>query len=135
MVSSEAGSASPGIAVDREGHYYVGHDILGSTPPAGIAKLQSLSEEEPGEVLIQSLDYEESSAVAVDNSTNPGDPSHGDVFVDNVNSIAVFGPNGKELERFGSSADPEKKVPALLEGSGVAVNSALGKVYVADAQR
>ncbi len=56
------------------------------------------------------------------------DGSTNDVYVDNVTSVAKFSTTGSEdtlLERFGSGH--------LTSGTGVAVSSASGDVYVADA--
>jgi hypothetical protein len=109
---------SPGFAVDAEDNLYVNR---GS---GEIAKLNS-----SGEDLIEGMDRESSTAVAVDV------PS-GETFVDNGTSIATFGAepscsstshcsSGTPLERFGSGE--------LTEGAGVAVDASRGLVYVADA--
>jgi DNA-binding beta-propeller fold protein YncE len=100
----------PGFAVDAQGDFYV---RLGLTGPPRVAKTDSA-----GNILIEELDPEDSSAVAVEQST-------GASFVDNIGSVAAFEPDGTELERFGFNNE-------LTDGTGIAVDSASGFAYVAD---
>ena len=97
---------APGFAVDSEDNLYVDYGIR-------FLKLNSagafLSEMEAGESY-------QSTAAAVD--------SHNNVYIDNVTTVGLFSPSGSLIERFGSEH--------LTGGSGVAVNSAAGLVYIAD---
>jgi hypothetical protein len=111
---------SPGFAVDGQDNLYV---VRGS---GAAAKLNS-----SGQILIEELDNESTSAVAVDTTS-------GEVFVDNVKSVAAFDsasactgspacaqpPAGSMLDRFGSGN--------LESGVGVAVGAASSYAYVAD---
>ena len=65
----------------------------------------------------RSLDSEDATGVALDS----GD---GDVYVDNVDSVAAFGREGTFIQRFG--------VGDLSEGGAVAIDSRRGIVYVAE---
>lgn len=113
-----SGFGLPGFAVDAEGAFYVRHpageDFIGR-----MAKVDS-----SGNVLIQELDPEKSTAVAVDQTNN-------DSFIDNLTTVGVFDPTGALLERLGSGH--------LTEGSGIGVNAGSGSsagsgsLYVADA--
>jgi DNA-binding beta-propeller fold protein YncE len=126
--ASTEGAARPGVAADTHGNYYVAHSSLGGEPPTTFAKLDS-----EGEPLIEELDGEESTGVAVDNSVGAEDPFEGDAFVANVTGVTVLSQSGSEIEQFGSTAT--EQVPALVHSSGIAVNakSPTGLVYVADA--
>jgi hypothetical protein len=97
---------NPGFAVDSEDNLYVrrGSEEVG--------KLNSA-----GEVLSEAVDGEPASAVAVDQSTN-------EVYLDNVTTVAAFGPTGTPIERFGFGH--------LTSGSGLAVDAASHLAYVAD---
>jgi hypothetical protein len=66
------------------------------------------------------LGNEDSTGVALD-------PANGDVYVDNVNSVAAFGPEGTFIQRVGSGD--------LSEGGAVAIDSARGNVYVAEPRK
>ncbi len=65
----------------------------------------------------RSMDSQDATGVALD----AGDR---DVYVDNANSVAAFGPEGTFIQRFGSGH--------LSDGGAVAVDSARGIVYVAE---
>jgi hypothetical protein len=110
---------NPGFAVDAEDNLYVGRSFGGR-----LGKIDS-----SGQQLIGELDGEFSSAAAVDSAT-------GEVFVDNLTTVAVFGSepactstavcaHGAERERFGSGH--------LSISAGVGVDAANGLVYVTDA--
>jgi DNA-binding beta-propeller fold protein YncE len=81
-------------------------------PPTVIAKLSS-----SGETVIGALDRENTTAVAVD-------PSSGDVYIDNVSTVAALSSTGALIQRLGSEH--------LSKGSGIAVNAKTGAVYVAE---
>lgn len=98
-----------GFAVDDEDDLYV----LRGEP--FVAKL-----DESGGVLIESIEEQTTSAVAVDLADD-------DLYLDNLESIGLFstaGSTAKLLERFGAGH--------LTAGSGVAVDGDTGTVYVAD---
>jgi DNA-binding beta-propeller fold protein YncE len=105
--SKAGGDAWPGIAVDSAGDFYVMH-----RDSRHIAKLKS-----NGEVIAEEVTGEGSTAVAVD----PGD----DVYINVGTVVQELGPAVEPVETFGS------KHP--VSGSGIAVGSAAGPVYVSDA--
>jgi hypothetical protein len=98
--------ASPGFAVDSEDDLYVNR---GATV---FAKLNS-----SGGSLIEELGAEGAVAATVDLVTN-------DVYINNVSTVGAFTAAGAPIERFGAHV--------LEQGSGVAINSGTGNVYVAD---
>ena len=105
----------PGFAVDSKDNLYVrrGEPFF--------AKLNS-----SGQELIETIDEEESTAASVDLSSNDG--SSDDVYIDNVTTVGKFsiaGSTSTLIERFGSGH--------LTSGSGIAISSTSGNVYVADA--
>jgi hypothetical protein len=107
--------ANRGFVVDSKDNLYV----LRGFPV--FAKISS-----SGEELIEAIDEEESTAAAVDLSSNDG--SSDDVYIDNVTTVGKFSTTGSTstlIERFGAGH--------LMSGSGIAVSSASGGVYVADA--
>jgi hypothetical protein len=101
-----------GFAFDSEDDFFIGaEDFLSHiTVPARFGK--------GGEVLLEALGTEATSALAVDLSS-------GDVYADDVTSVAAFDPTGQPIERFGSGE--------LSSSGGVAVNSATGTVYASSA--
>ncbi len=116
--AQQFGGANPGFAVDSSDNLYV------KTYFAGISKLN-----EAGGVLVEEFDSllrapsssEVPSAVAVDLSSN-------EVYIDdadNEGSVGRFSSSGSFVEKFGSEH--------LTKGSGIAVNSTTGEVFVADA--
>jgi DNA-binding beta-propeller fold protein YncE len=120
-VGSEAeGEGRPGIAVDATGDIYLAHEGPGSGEevPTVVAKEEVFSQEGEliGEPLIESLDGENSTAVAVDEA-------NGDAVVDHGNAVAVFDSGGTLVERIG--------VGQLHAGSGVAAPNS-GELLVAD---
>jgi DNA-binding beta-propeller fold protein YncE len=130
------GCEATGFAVDSTGEaFYTGHEHENfeeecpEKPPSEgnpfvIAKLHRVGEPPVAEPLIQELDSQNSSAVAVDLST--GQQASGDVYVDNVTNVAAFTEGGALIQRFGSEAE-------LTKGSGLAVDPQRGEVLVADA--
>ena len=73
-----------------------------------------------GQLLARGLDRENTSAVAVDGSS-------GDVYADNLSSVAAFAAAGEQVERFGAGE--------LRGGGAVAVDSARDTVFVAEPAR
>jgi DNA-binding beta-propeller fold protein YncE len=129
----------PGLAVDSSGHLYVDHEPgegfkeaeegppseegrgeNGEAPcellPCYAAKLESTAE--PGEVLSERVDRQNTTGVAVDHA-------NGDVYLDNATSIAAYSAGGTLIQRFGAGH--------LTKGSGIAVEAEDRNVYVADA--
>jgi hypothetical protein len=108
-----------GLAVDSEDDLYEFNGNGGSA--SQVAEINS-----SGQLLIEAVDPEKSTAVAVD-------PASDDVYVDNLGSIAEFGPahactaaqpckeDPEPLERFGTGH--------LAESAGVAVSSSNETVY------
>jgi hypothetical protein len=97
------------------------------------AKLTSVAEPArelgAGEALIEALDQDNTSDVAVDPNaqSSPGD----DVYLDNGTSIAALNPEGALLERFGTKTEAGHEVPVLQKGAGIAVDAGRN-VYIAD---
>jgi NHL repeat-containing protein len=96
----------PGFAVDSEDNLYVnrGAEV--------VAKL-----DEAGTPLIEELDPERTTAVAVNQDTN-------DAYLNNVETIARFNSKGALVERFGAGH--------LTSGSGVAIDPSTSMVYASD---
>ncbi len=93
--------------------------------PAVIAELSGA-----GESQREALDFEDTSGVAVDSASTAGTPlgeaARGDVYVDNLGSVAEFAPSGSLVERFGAEE--------LSEGAGLTVDSQTGDVLVVDSK-
>jgi len=129
--------AVPGFAVDANGNaLYVNHQrenfeeecpetAPSPSNPAVIGKLHVAGEPPIGLALIQALDSENSTGVAVDLST--GLQASGDVYVDNITSVAAFTSTGALIQRFGA--------PELSKGRGLAVDPQRGEVLVVDGNR
>jgi DNA-binding beta-propeller fold protein YncE len=114
--------AEPGFAVGSGGEaFYVAHERETGTEvcpeeveprPTIVSKLAG-----SGEATERSMDNPDSTGVALD-------PADGEVYVDNVASIAAFGAEGSFIQRFGAGQ---------LSGAGaLAIDSAQGIVYVAE---
>jgi DNA-binding beta-propeller fold protein YncE len=129
---SSTGSAcpKPGFAVDAQGeHVYADREhgtselecpaVIGKSLPVVTGQLKFNESEGLLEPLISQLDPENTTAVAVEQST-------GTTFIENTTSVAAFTAAGALIQRFGASQ--------LKEGTGVAVSSKNSAVYVADAQ-
>jgi hypothetical protein len=112
MASRLDGSELGGFAVDSSEDFYASAGI-----GEGIAKFNA-----DGLLLIDGFDTEPSTGLAVE---SPTESSPGSLYVDNVDSIARFSPEGVLGERFGAERE-------LSDGTGLAVNSATGEVYVAE---
>ena len=103
--------------------FYVAHEretgFGGECPPEEVeAKPTMVSKlEGSGAASARSLDSEDATGVALD----AGDD---DVYVDNVDSVAAFGPKGTFIERFGAGQ--------LSRAGAMAIDSTLGIVYVAE---
>jgi DNA-binding beta-propeller fold protein YncE len=113
--------ARPGFAVAPKGEaFYIGHELetrngeCEEPKPAVIAKLDA-----SGEMLNGALDRENTTAAAVD-------LTNGDVYVDNVSTVAAFNATGSLIQRFGSGN--------LSGGAGLAINAKTGEVYIADSK-
>ncbi len=141
------GKQALGLAVDAREHFYIAHQ--GESTDGEPLNLMSewevienesgqreLEELGGGEELTEGLDYEDTSAVAVNPmnvAANEVDEQN-DVYITNVatkegreaTTVAQFGPNDELIQRFGASG--------LNEGAGIAVDPASGGVYVTDAQ-
>jgi NHL repeat len=127
----EVECGKPGFAVDAKAEaFYVGHERqlfeecreLGPSAkaPAVIAKT-----DKAGEPLIEGLDGENATGLAVDLFSSQ--QAAGDVYVDHLTSVAAFDSRGALIQQFGSEAEIKK-------GSGVAVTAEpTSKVYVVDA--
>ena len=154
--------AKPGFALDSHDNFYVGtltegeepHDeeeavkenelleqIVTEASEEGIAELAVVAKLEgtTGKVVVpetgtRMLDYEDTTAVAVNPAGEPGNDVEelNDVYLDNlaviggkdVTTVAQFTPEGKLVQRFG--------LPGLTDGDGIAVDSHTGAVYVTD---
>ncbi len=101
-----------GFAFDSDENFYMGLLEFGGT-------LTFPTEfSETGGQVIEKLDGEETTALAVDLSSN-------DIYVDHGTSVAAYSPSGYSIERFGS---------AQMEASaGIAVDSATGTLYTSNA--
>jgi DNA-binding beta-propeller fold protein YncE len=103
-----------GFAVDSQDDLYVTQE--------GSGEANFLGEfDSSGGLLAAALDEEATTGVATE---FPSD----DVYLDNVGAVARFGPEGARIEGLPIEG---LSVPGM-HGTGVAVNSATGQVYVAD---
>jgi len=114
--------AEPGFAVGPSDEaFYVAHERetgFGECPEEVGSVPTMVSElEGSGVASVRSLDRQDATGAAVDSGMR-------DVYVDNVTSVAAFGPEGTFIQRFGSGD--------LSEGGALAVDSARGIVYVAE---
>jgi len=100
----------PGLAVDSK-------DDLYPEGTSNFTEFRVLKYDDEGHVLSTNVDKTDSTSVAVESGSD-------DIYIDNVETIARFTVGGKTVERFGAGH--------LSHGSGVAVNSSSGTVYVAD---
>jgi hypothetical protein len=114
----------PGFARDNEGNFYI---TKNQEEAHFTVKLDS-----KGTTLIRSMDEEVSSGVAVDAATN-------NVYIDNLTSVAVFGPapsctSSHTCEPTAPESAFVERIGAghLSEGSGLAIDASSGTVYVAD---
>jgi DNA-binding beta-propeller fold protein YncE len=120
-------AATAGFAVGpQDESFYVNHFLFQNgecreEPAISVTRKLSGS----GEAVTEAVDSEKTTAVAVDlASENEQVVERGDVYIDNVTSVAELSPSGSLIQRFGSEQ--------LKEGSGVALDSTTGGVYVAD---
>ena len=112
IVSGDPGTI--GMAIDSEGNLYAGDEPEGQFGAGFDIPAKFTSE---GVLINDEFDTEDTTAFAMDRSSN-------DVYVDNITGIAVFGPTGFPIERFGSAQ--------LSDSEGVAVDSSTGTVYASD---
>ena len=110
--TSELNVGDIGLALDLEGNVYIGlrHGFSGLT----FSTVFSTT----GEALIERLDDEETTGLAVDESS-------GDVYVDHGTSVAAYSPSHAAIERFGSGE--------VEASEGIAVDAKTGTVYTANA--
>jgi DNA-binding beta-propeller fold protein YncE len=104
-----------GIAVDAAGDFYLRHTTADGPRVAKVAPAAAGGE--PVHVLIEEVDGESSSAVAVESSTS-------DALIDNLTTIGVFDSTGKQQERLGAEH--------LGAGAGIGVDASAETFYVAD---
>ncbi len=101
-----------GLALDAEDDFYTG-----TRPFLGGRLTYPIEFTKTGEALVAKLDSEETTGLAVDESS-------GDVYVDHESSVAAYSPLHTLIERFGSGQ--------LQVSEGIAVDSATGTVYTAN---
>ncbi len=145
--------AKPGFGVDEVGEdFYVDRELLtGEEECPATVEMEKAEEKEPAEgvyarsvvaaevnaaevldgvsnPLIGGMDWQQTSAVAVDQASSPstplGEAANGDVYVDNGSSVAVFDRHGALVQTLGAGT--------LDGGMGVAVDSKTGDVFVVD---
>ncbi len=104
-----------GLAFDSEENLYIG--LL---PNFGEKLTVPMEFSKTGEALVERLDGEETTGLAVDLSSD-------DVYVDHEASVAAYGPSHSSIERFGSGQ--------MQASEGIAVDSATGTVYTSDASK
>jgi DNA-binding beta-propeller fold protein YncE len=161
-------SPLPGLAIDSEGDIYAGAALnaVDAGKDVGLEQLQNEliseygflhenekgGEAEPvvaklggaGELLVPALDYEATTAVAVNPVEVPanGVDEKNEVFVTNVanvageqlSTVAIFGPEpepeGAPVEERHGKLIQRLDAPGLTGADGIAVDSATGAVYV-----
>ena len=126
------GTARPGVAV-AGGDFYVGHEGFGESRGQSDVVAKEVLEEESEtelEAVIEALDREDTTGLAVDESSSEADPSRGDVYLDQGDAIRAFDSAGAEVQRFGDEEEGGKG--ALQQGAGVAVDAQTDTVYAAD---
>ncbi len=114
LTSEEGAFLNPGFAVATDDNLYV--DLAGYGGEGLVMEFDS-----NGAVLNERFEREESSG---DISGIGVEATSGDVYVDNLTTVARFGPEGTTIEEFGSGH--------LTGGTGVGVNGSTETVYVAD---
>jgi hypothetical protein len=153
VLQSVIACAKPGFGVDARGEdFFVDHELLtGEEGCPAVVEREKAEEKQPAEgryarsvvaaevnagellrgvanPLIDELDREPTSAVAVDQAsseTTPlGQAAVGDAYVDNGSSVAVFDQTGALVQTLGAGV--------LDSGMGVAVDSNTGDVFVVD---
>ncbi len=131
------GEPANGLAVDSRGRFYTAQQLAGAQRPTSIvSEWQAV----PGsqtelEELLEGLDYQNTTAVAVNPRDQPENEvdEQDQVYLTNTTtedgastaSVAQFGPEGALVDRF--------TAPGLEQAAGVAVNLLTGAVYVTDA--
>ena len=125
-VGGEPCLARPGFAVAPEDEaFYLGHEKangLGEcseepADPSAVAQFAGSAQAGIGRALVSSLDREDTTGVAVDDSS-------GDVYADNASSVAEFAPDGSFIQRFGEGE--------IGGATAVAVDHANQEVFVAE---
>ncbi len=102
-----------GLALDAEGHVYLGVRLT-SIGALTFPTVFSTA----GELLVERLDSEETTGLAVDESSD-------DAYVDHGTSVVAYSPSHIGVERFG--------VGKLEASEGIAVDSRTGTVFAANA--
>jgi DNA-binding beta-propeller fold protein YncE len=134
LESEFTSAATRGIAANSKGELYLGHAAQqGKPPPPLIGQCHIVAVE--CETTVAALDEELSTAVAVNPVSEPANlvSEQDDAYITNVGvihgktvtSIVAFNSSGAAIQRFGESH--------VTEGTGVAVDSHSGVVYVSDA--
>jgi DNA-binding beta-propeller fold protein YncE len=165
-VLSQGGEGRPGIAVDSHDDFYVGtHELSGSFSVSEEVVTQMIEEEDeeaglyeeaqepfaaseafgivaelesvhPGKVFVPELDPEDTTAVAVNPSSEASNEvlEANDVYI--VNRASIAGEDASTVAQFNSRHELLQRfsAPGLKDGLGVAVDSKTGTVYVADGQ-
>jgi hypothetical protein len=139
VIESSFSSATPGLAVNSAGIFYLGHEsetagaqsIEGAPAVVGTCEVS----EEECETISPELDQEVTTGVAINEADEPGNlvSERDDAYITNVDtihgtkttSVVAFSPSGSVIQRFG--------VGGPSEGDAIAVDSHTGAVYVADA--
>ncbi len=115
--------AEPGFAVGAGDEvFYVAHER-----EDGLETCPSEEEKSSTTVVSKLAGSEEATKRSLDNQDSTGvalDAASGEVYLDNVDSVAVFGPEGSFVQRFG--------LEDLKKGGAVAVDSARGIVFVGE---
>jgi DNA-binding beta-propeller fold protein YncE len=104
-----------GIAVDAAGDFYLRHTTENSPRVSKVAPAAAGGE--PVHVLIEEVDGESSSAVAVESSTS-------DALIDNLTTVGVFDSTGRQQERLGAGH--------LGAGAGIGVDASAETFFVGD---
>ncbi len=125
--------AAPGVAVSASGTFYVGNEgYSGSEHPPDVIAKEAFEEESVTELepVIGALDPENTTGVAVDESSSEADSSRGDVYLDQGGAITAFSSAGTQIQRFGDAGED----PGALQGGvGLADDARSDTVYAADA--
>jgi hypothetical protein len=126
---SLAGAPASGLAVDAQGDFYLAQEVSAGEGDRDVISEWKSVENESHEAELQEVteevDSEATSGLAVDAKS-------GEVYLDNVASVAAFDQTGMLIQRFGDEASEPSASEHLVGGSGVAVDSQTKDVYVSD---
>ena len=115
--------AAPGVAVGAGGTFYAGSEgYSGSESHVDVIAKERFEEESTTalEPVIEALDPENTTGLAVDESSSDADPSQGDVYLDEGDAIRRSTRPGRRCS--GSAKAGAKAKGALEKGAGVAVD-------------